>query len=259
MKFAWQLRHSVFHIYLKIRRLHVSSAESVMEKTNLNVELREKLNRSSGLIKRAMDLYSPTEWIVSFNGGKDCTVMLDIMAKMKPPAVTLRAVYVKSLDPFEEMEKFIHASSQRYGMQLRRYDGILKLAIEQLVAEEPQLRAVFLGCRHSDPGCSNLAEMMPCDNGWPPLMRIFPLLEWSYHDIWSYLRAHSLPYCSLYDQGYTSLGERHSTHLNPSLLVYDKKLGKLTYRAAYELEDSRLERANRIESGQVSAEKLEKK
>ncbi|KAH8260434.1 hypothetical protein KR026_012269 [Drosophila bipectinata] len=259
MKFASQLGHSVFNLYLKHRRFHIPPAESVMEKTHLNVELQDKLIRTRGLIKRALDLYSPSEWIVSFNGGKDCTVLLDIVSKIKPPAVTLRAVYVRSLDPFEEMENFIEASSQRYGIQLRRYNGILKLAIEQLVAEEPQLKAVFLGCRHSDPGCSNLPEMIPCDNGWPPLMRIFPLLEWSYHDIWSYLRANSLPYCSLYDQGYTSLGDRHSTHLNPSLLVYDKKLDKLTYRAAYELEDSHLERANRIEAGQVTAEKSEKK
>ncbi|KAH8412619.1 hypothetical protein KR009_003675 [Drosophila setifemur] len=255
MKLASRIWLGVWLQHLKFRRLHVPPAESLMEKTILSAELRDKLEHSQGLIKHAMASYKPDELMLCFNGGKDCTVLLDIVAKMKPPSVPLRAVYVKSHDPFEEMECFIDASVQRYGMELLRYEGVLKVAIEQMVQENPQLKAIFLGCRRSDPTCLKLADMMPCDNGWPSLMRIFPLLDWSYHDIWTYVRAHELPYCSLYDQGYTSLGDRSSTRLNPSLLVYDESQGKLTYRAAYELKDSRLERANRDEHGQKSVAK----
>ncbi|XP_034668052.1 LOW QUALITY PROTEIN: FAD synthase, partial [Drosophila subobscura] len=115
-----------------------------------------------------------------------------------------------------------------------------------------KVRAMFLGCRRTDTSCSQLTEMVASDSGWPAMMRIFRLLEWSYHDIWNYIRAiHKLPYCCLYDQGYTSLGDRSTTHLNPSLLYYDKEHGKQIYRAAHELQDIRLERASRDENGQA--------
>jgi FAD synthetase len=32
-------------------------------------------------------------------------------------------------------------------------------------------------------------------------MRIHPILNWSYTDIWDYLRLHEVPWCDLYDEG----------------------------------------------------------
>ncbi|EDV58679.1 FAD synthase [Drosophila erecta] len=247
MKLVSLFWHKVCRHYHTSRGLHIPP----VKKSQSNDQLREKLEHSEEIIKRAMTLYKPNEMMLSFNGGKDCTVLLDILARMTPPSVRLGAVYVKSANPFEELEKFVDDSVQRYGL-LRRYEGGLKVAFEQLVAEDSQLKAIFLGCRRSDPEGLNLCEMAPTNNGWPAMMRIFPLLEWSYHDIWSYFRLNNLPYCCLYDQGYTSLGDRSSTRLNPSLLAYDKKLGKMTHRPAYELEDVRLERINRDGHGQAS-------
>jgi len=73
-------------------------------------------------------------------------------------------------------------------------------------------------------------------------MRVNPLLDWSCKDIWDYLISHNVPYCSLYNFGYTSVGNRNNTVPNPHLLNDDKQ----TYRPAFELTDDALERAGRI-------------
>ena len=73
-------------------------------------------------------------------------------------------------------------------------------------------------------------------------MRVFPILEWDYCSIWKFLRVLDQPYCSLYDEGFTSLGEKHNSQPNPRL----KNEENDTYQPAYELTDGSLERLSRI-------------
>lgn len=59
-----------------------------------------------------------------------------------------------------------------------------------------------------------------------------------------FLKHLNVPYCELYDQGYTSLGGTTDTHPNPALEVVGPA-GERNYRPAYELEDDELERLGR--------------
>ena len=74
----------------------------------------------------------------------------------------------------------------------------------------------------------------------PPFMRVNPILHWSYAQVWDFLRAFELPYCALYDEGYTSLGRKANTQRNPALRRSDG-----TYSPAWALDDAQLERAGR--------------
>ena len=46
-----------------------------------------------------------------------------------------------------------------------------------------------------------MTPFQPTDSGWPPLMRVNPILAWDYHQLWEFVRALTLSYCSLYDKG----------------------------------------------------------
>ena len=97
-----------------------------------------------------------------------------------------------------------------------------------------------MGNRRTDPWSADLKPFTQSSGDWPNFMRVFPALEWDYSNVWSFLRGFNLPYCSLYDQGYTSLGEISNSRPNPSL-----KTESGTFKPAYELLDQNDERLSR--------------
>ena len=79
--------------------------------------------------------------------------------------------------------------------------------------------------------------------------QVCPLLDWRYSDVWRTIRGLSIPYCPLYDQGYTSLGDCTKTMPNPALAIKGREDGpearKKKYLPAYKLQDEHLERSSR--------------
>ena len=75
-------------------------------------------------------------------------------------------------------------------------------------------------------------------------MRVNPILSWNYEDVWAFIRSLNIPYCILYDRGYTSLGSRQTTVPNPELQLIDEN-GKISYSPAYTLKKNSSERSGR--------------
>lgn len=73
-------------------------------------------------------------------------------------------------------------------------------------------------CR-GDPNADGQETFCPSSADWPPFMRVNPILDWSYADVWTFLKVTAVPYCSLYDEGYTSIGSINNTVPNRYLLV----------------------------------------
>lgn len=142
------------------------------------------------------------------------------------------------------MEAFVELACRYYGLEIIRKPRPVRSALSALLLDEKRnLKATLMGTRKGDPGSENLQPFVPTDPDWPRLMRVNPILNWSYSQVWAFLLKHNIPYCSLYDQGYTSIGSRDSTTQNP--LLKDPN-NPSSYLPAYTLADKSAERSGRL-------------
>lgn len=227
------------------------ASERVYQLTTGADEFSTKVKHAFDILTEAFERYSRDELCVGFNGGKDCTAVLHlayaVACRKHPKGGAVRrlpVLYIRRGQPFPEVEQFIQQTLQRYHLDLITIDGRIRDAMSELKVIRPEIRAVIMGTRSTDPNSSLLKDFSPTDPDWPAYMRVNPLLDWTYADIWRFIRRLSLPYCSLYDRGYTSLGSLENTHPNPQLRNIDSH-GIVSYRPAYELTKSDSERAGR--------------
>jgi len=274
-----------------------------MTQSLLPPELAKKVGQSLATIHKALDEYPIHALALSFNGGKDCTVLLHLLSvaflqresPTTPTATTTttaaitastkctqtssetsdnncngdgnsnsnetepetssplsRIITVCFLEPngFPEVIQFMHQAVESYSLSLLLIEhkpnayGLQMFldAAKQKQQQHQAIAAIFMGNRRTDPFCANLDAFTATDAnlGWPKLMRVNPLLDWGYRDIWTYLKTLNIPYCSLYDQGYTSLGLTTNTAPNPYLRQPDG-----SYSAAEFLQDESKERNGR--------------
>lgn len=227
---------------------------TVVVAAGISSPVADKIRGSIDVIETAIRKYGVKKLALSFNGGKDCTVLLDLLSRIPGVLGDLKVFYFNNNnkvdngnnkmdgDNFPELTAFIKSSVQHYGV--RNFHEIcepsIKTGLDRVHAMYPEVEAIFLGVRATDPFCARLGHFQSTDRGWAPLVRVSPILQWSYGAVWEYLRSLGVPYCSLYDAGYTSLGKRSETVPNPLLF---KSPG--VYYPAYMLRDESAERRGR--------------
>lgn len=238
--------------------------------TTILRDVQARVREAIGVVNEAFRRYEPREISISYNGGKDCLVLLIIilaclaqppttipnknkpsepseMPKKKPSdpmssPTKFQAVYIVSPHPFSEIDDFVVASSAEYQLDVTRYELGMKQGLAAYLAEHPNIKAIFVGTRRTDPHGERLTHFDPTDGGWPDFMRVHPVIDWHYAEIWAFIRHLEIPYCPLYDRGYTSLGGTEDTQPNPHLKKKDENGGFLP---AYELVGDDEERLGR--------------
>ncbi|MQL68410.1 hypothetical protein Taro_000693, partial [Colocasia esculenta] len=222
--------------------------------------LQTKYNNATYVIRRALALYSFEEVAFSFNGGKDSTALLhllragyflhkndmDYISRTQTDCdhqCAIRTIYFESPSAFPEINSFTYETANSYNLQLEIIRLDFKSGLEDLLRKRP-VKAIFLGTRIGDPNAVGQEQFSPSSFGWPPFMRVNPILDWSYRDVWAFILTCKVQYCTLYDIGYTSVGSIHDTVPNASLCFTDSD-NKEHFKPAYLLLDGRLERAGR--------------
>lgn len=224
--------------------------DKFLQDSRASDDVKKQVQLSLDIVDDALGQYSLDELALSFNGGKDCLVMLIlILAQMyrqyekdssKKPGV-LGSVYVKVADPFPQVDEFVDECAKEYPLDIYADHLPMKGALTNYLNKNPHVKAIYVGIRRADPYGESLQYIQRTDHGWPDFIRIHPVLEWTYTQIWEFLIYTGVSYCSLYDAGFTSLGGVTTTVRNPELANDDG-----TYRPAYMMKDGSKERVGRF-------------
>ena len=68
------------------------------------------------------------------------------------------------------------------------------------------LDAWITGLRRDQSATRADVRKVEIDEAHGGIVKVNPLADWTWADVWSYVRAHDLPYNALYDLGYSSIG-----------------------------------------------------
>lgn len=212
--------------YLDLLRLDSAGQAAALADINQQLEALTP----SARVEFALS-HLPGAHILSSSFGIQAAVMLHLVTQVKSdiPVVLTDTGYL-----FPETYRFIDELTERLQLNLKVYRAELSPAWQEArfgklweTAEglkqynhfnkvEPMQRALndlsasswFAGLRRSQSSTRTDTPIVGIQRG---VVKINPIVEWSNKDIHYYLKDHNLPYHPLWDQGYVSMGDTHST------------------------------------------------
>jgi len=113
--------------------------------------------------------------------------------------------YFPARERVEELERSKGLFSFRESIENRKECcGIRK--VEPLRRALSNLDAWITGLRREQSVTRSDLQVLEIDNANGGIIKINPLAGWSLDDCWSFVRKNKIPWNSLYDRGYTSIG-----------------------------------------------------
>lgn len=88
------------------------------------------------------------------------------------------------------------------------YNRITKVEPMQRALEELQVQSWIAGLRRQQSSTRQNLEVLALRN---QRVKVHPLIDWTDRDVFRYLKQYDLPYHPLWEQGYVSIGDIHTT------------------------------------------------
>lgn len=184
--------------------------------------LEKKITKSKKIISKALKKFEKDKIAIAWTGGKDSTVILHLTREVCGGEIPVRVFFNDSGLEFPEVLEFVKKISKDWKLDLIRVKHAkrdlekIKRTSDARLAREAKIRAIeqgirehgintyIVGIRHDEhPSRAKETVFSPREDH----MRIHPILHFMERDIWDYIKKFKVPYVSLYDKGYRSLGE----------------------------------------------------
>lgn len=172
------------------------------------------------------------ELVLSSSFGIQAAVMLHLVNSVVPgiPVVFIDTGYL-----FPETYRFAEELRQRLNLNIKKYRATMSAAEQEalygklweqgleglekynfLNKVEPMNRAIsetgargwLAGLRRNQASTRENLRVVERQN---KICKIHPIIDWSDRDIYRYLQKHDLPYHPLWEEGYVSVGDWHSS------------------------------------------------
>lgn len=176
-------------------------------------------------IRWAFENFETKEMSLACSLGAEDVVLVDMLVKIKPDA---RIFYLDTDLLFKETHEVLEKIKERYGVSPERYGAKRSLAeMEQefgpeLWKKEPDkccdirkmvplaealsnLRCWITGIRRDQAPTRANAPVVSWDAKFG-LVKVNPLVRWTTKDVWDYITKNNVPYCTLHDKNYPSIG-----------------------------------------------------
>ncbi len=187
--------------------------------------------------------------VLTTSFGIQSAVMLHLLSETVPG---IPVVFIDTGYHFPETYRFAEQLRERLNLNLRVYSANRSAAYQEAIHGklwlkglagldeynrinkiEPMDRAIreigakawFSGLRRFQ---SSTRSKRPVAEKQNRIWKIYPIIDWSDRDVYSYLQQNGLPYHPLWEQGYVSVGDWHSTErLADGMSAEDTRFGGL--------------------------------
>lgn len=233
------------------RRNHLlmtqSSVQTQPDIESLNAQVADL--DATAFVQWSAEMF-PTGLVMTSSFGAQSAVMLHLVTRVVPdvPVILIDTGYL-----FPDTYRFVQAMTDRLELNLKvyrpqmtngwlealhgplwargpaeleRYHQIVKVEPMQRALEELEVTAWLAGLRSEQTGYRSGLRRIEMQGD---RYKLHPILDWSTRDVHEYLKAHNLPYHPLYEKGYKSIGDVHSTL--PITAGQDERAGRFGGKA----------------------------
>ena len=201
--------------------------KELLQQLNLQLEQKTAEQRVEWALENL-----PNQFVLSSSFGIQAAVMLHLVTRQMPdiPVILTDTGYL-----FPETYQFIEQLTEQLKLNVKVYQAPISAAWQeakfgklweqgldgiqqynQLNKVEPMQRALdelnaqtwFAGLRRSQ---SDMRGKLSVLQRLEKQFKFYPIIDWSNKDVHYYLKQHNLPYHPLWEQGYVSVGDWHTT------------------------------------------------